>query len=572
MKRQIVAPGDIFINTNYYNYIVQYQGNIIEEISKQPDFYATIINDKYAIVTVKGDFEINAQKPYFSTIVYVKPTEMYTLQDISPIGASQAGFLQLELPLNLTGKGVNVAIVDTGIDYLNEEFMKSNGETRIEAIWDQTINSNNIDKSNSVPYGTFYSKSQIQSAIQASREGRSPYEIVPSKDEIGHGTNMAGIIGATGKNPELKGVVSECDFVVIKLMEDFAYKDRFNVKIPIFNITTIFAALEFLNRYSLSNDKPMIIYFPLGSNFGSHKGIGILEQYIESICRRSGIALVTGTGNQRLMGEHTSGTISETGEVSIIELDVSPEQNDLWVEIWVDAPNIMSLDIISPSGENSGLMSALINKVETYRFIFEKTLMKANYFIPEANTGDELIRVRFYNLQPGLWKIRLTGNYILDGKYNAWIPQAGITVGGTSFSLADPYGTATNPSNSEYVITVAAYNQNNNNIVDYSGMSFLEEYLNKIDVAAGGVNALTVAPDNKVAIVNGTSVSAAVVAGACTMLFQWGIVEKNNPHMYSQTIKAYLTRGTAKRSGDIYPNPQWGYGILDVLNMFQNMI
>jgi len=572
MKRQIVAPGDIFINTNYYNYIVQYQGNIVEEISKQPDFYATIINDKYAIVTVKGDFEINAQKPYFSTIVYVKPAEMYTLQDISPIGASQAGFLQLELPLNLTGKGVNVAIVDTGIDYLNEEFMKSNGETRIEAIWDQTINSNNIDKSNSVPYGTFYSKSQIQSAIQASREGRSPYEIVPSKDEIGHGTNMAGIIGATGKNPELKGVVSECDFVVIKLMEDFAYKDRFNVKIPIFNITTIFAALEFLNRYSLSNDKPMIIYFPLGSNFGSHKGIGILEQYIESICRRSGIALVTGTGNQRLMGEHTSGTISETGEVSIIELDVSPEQNDLWVEIWVDAPNIMSLDIISPSGENSGLMSALINKVQTYTFIFEETSMKANYFIPEANTGDELIRVRFYNLQPGIWKLRLTGNYILDGKYNAWIPQEGITVGGTSFSLADPYGTATNPSNSEYVITVAAYNQNNNNIVDYSGMAFLEAYLNKIDVAAGGVNAVTVAPDNKVALVNGTSVSAAVVAGACAMLFQWGIVEGNNPHMYSQTIKAYLTRGTAKRSGDIYPNPQWGYGILDVLSMFQNMI
>ena len=57
-------------------------------------------------------------------------------------------------------------------------------------------------------------------------------------------------------------------------------------------------------------------------------------------------------------------------------------------------------------------------------------------------------------------------------------------------------------------------------------MAFLEEYLNKIDVAAGGVNALTVAPDNKVAIVNGTSVAAAVVAGACAMLFQWGIVEE----------------------------------------------
>ena len=124
---------------------------------------------------------------------------------------------------------------------------------------------------------------------------------------------------------------------------------------------------------------------------------------------------------------------------------------------------------------------------------------------------------------------------------------------------SDPYGTITNPGTSDYIITVAAYNQNNNNIVNYSGMAFLDDYIDRIDVAAGGVNALTVAPNNKTAIVNGTSVSAAVVAGACAMLFQWGIVDGNDPYIYSQTIKAYLARGTIKRSGDIYPNPQWGY-------------
>ena len=58
----------------------------------------------------------------------------------------KAGFLQLELPLNLTGKGVNVAIIDSGIDYLNDEFMKNNGETKIECIWDQTTISNEKDK------------------------------------------------------------------------------------------------------------------------------------------------------------------------------------------------------------------------------------------------------------------------------------------------------------------------------------------------------------------------------------------------------------------------------------------
>ena len=70
----------------------------------------------------------------------------------------------------------------------------------------------------------YIQKMKYKNAIKAYREGKSPYEIVPSKDEIGHGTNMAGIIGATGKNPNLKGVVPECDFVVVKLIEDIAYK------------------------------------------------------------------------------------------------------------------------------------------------------------------------------------------------------------------------------------------------------------------------------------------------------------------------------------------------------------
>ena len=572
MAKVFTVPESIFTDINIDNYVVQYQGDIQEELSKYPGYYVTIINDLYAIVSLKKNVEINVGEPYFSTIVYVKPAEMFTFEEISPLEASQAAFLQLNLPLNLTGRGVNVAIIDSGIDYLSEEFMKLNGETRIQYIWDQTIISNNEASDKSVPYGTLYTKSQIQSAIQAYKEGRSPYEIVPSKDEIGHGTNMAGIIGGTGKNPRLRGVVPECDFVVVKLIEDFSFEAQFNIKIPVYNITTIFTALEFLYRYSLTSLKPMIIFFALGSNLGSHKGNGILEQYIESICRNSGIAFVTGAGNERALGEHSSGRMTEAGEIRVIEVDVSSEQKDLWVDIWVDSPNIMSLNIISPSGEDSGLMSPLVNIVETYTFVFEKTNIKLNYFLPEGLSGDEYIRIRFYNIQSGIWKLRLTANSVLDGIYNAWIPQKGITVGGTKLIPADPYGTITNPSNSDYIITIAAYNQNNNNVLNYSGMGFLNYYIIGIDVAAGGVNAVAVAPNNKEAIVNGTSISAAIGAGACAMLFEWGIVNGNNPHMYSQTIKAYLARGTIKRSGDTYPNPQWGYGMLNIFVMFQNMI
>lgn len=564
-------PELIFEDINYDNYLVEYDGDIIGEVTKYPNIYVTIINDKYAILTVGKNVEINLEQLQFKTIVYVKTAEMFTLDEISPVLASQASFLQLNLPLDLTGKGVNIAIVDTGIDFLNEEFMDEKGETRIELIWDQSILSNIEDDNKVVPFGTIYSKNQIQSAINAKRQGKDPYEIVPSKDIIGHGTNMCGIIGGRGVNPVLKGVAPDCNFVVIKLIEDYSFKAQFDISIPIFNITVIFAALEFLNKYLLMYYKPMTIYCPLGSNLGTHKGNGILDQFIESVCMRSGVAFVTGAGNQRVSGEHTSGIIPAVGESSLFELDVSPNQKDIWIEIWVEAPNIASLTILSPAGESTGIINPMINTVELYKFIVEKSSIKINYFFPEERTGDQLMRVRFYNLQEGIWTFILTGNSILDGRYNAWIPQNGITIGKTTLIPADPYGTVTNPGNGRTIITAAGYNQNNNNIINYSGMASKENYVNVIDVAAGAVNAITVAPDNTIATVNGTSVSAAVVAGACALMFQWGIIEKNDPFMYSQTLKAYIVRGTVKRSGDVYPNPQWGYGILNILALFQNI-
>lgn len=572
MKEGFRAPRSIFSDPNYYHYIVQYEGNIEEEVSRYPGYYVTIINNIYAVISANKELELNIEGPIFSTIVYAASPDIFTLQQVSPIDASGANFLQLELPLSLTGRGVNVAIIDTGIDYLNDEFIRDNGETKIDYIWDQTINPAEGNEDSQVPFGTVYSKSNIQEAINAYREGRSPYDIVATRDEIGHGTNMAGIIGAIGKNPNLRGMVPECSFIVIKLLESLTYKKRFNIQIPMFNIVPIFTALEFLYRYSLLSNKPMVIYFPLGSNLGSHKGNGILEQYMDSLSRNSGIAIVTGSGNQGASQTHTSGIISQVGQSRTIQLYVSPEQNFMVVDIWIDQPNIMSLSIVSPSGESTGQLSAEINAIETYSFIFEGTSMRINNFIPEENTGDQLIRIRFTDMKEGIWRFILTGESILDGKFNAWIPQEGITIGGTRFISSDPYGTIMNPGTSSYVITAAAYNQTNNTILSYSGVAFLENFIDVIDIAAGGVNALTVAPNNATAIVNGTSVSAAVLAGACAMLFQWGIVEGNDPNMYSQTIKTYISKGAIQRGGDIYPNPQWGYGLLNVVNMFQNMI
>ena len=53
------TPKKVFDTETYLNIVVQYQGNIVEEVSKNPDYYVTVINDKYAILSFKSDKSSN---------------------------------------------------------------------------------------------------------------------------------------------------------------------------------------------------------------------------------------------------------------------------------------------------------------------------------------------------------------------------------------------------------------------------------------------------------------------------------------------------------------------------------
>ena len=559
---------NLFYDPKAENYLIEYRGDFKKEIEDISYIAGAVLNETMGIIALKPE-DIPRLLKDVPSIVYINVRNINILLDTTPVYVDNINNVKINPYLGLTGKGVVVGIIDTGIDYLNEEFMREDGTSRIISIWDQSIRN---EKNENLYIGQVYNNEQINKAINEFKSGKDPYAIVPSKDEIGHGTKMSGLIGAAGKNPDLKGVAPQCNLIEIKLIEDYTYKNKYRADVPVYNITTIFSAIEFLYRYALSSKIPLIIYFPLGTNAGNHMGNGFLDQYIDNICMNPEIAVVTGTGNERDSKTHTSGVLLKEEKAKVIDVEVSPEEKDLWIEIWVDMPNIFSLDIVSPSGESTGIINALINDTQYQTFIFEKTSVKVNYYIPEAISGDELIRIRFFDLQPGIWKLRLTGNLILDGRFNVWMSQSGLKAKDTGFSLVDTYGTTTNPANSKIIVTIAAYNQNNDNLVNYSGVAFEKNYVNGIDVAAGGVNALTIAPNNKIELANGTSVAAAIGAGACALIFQWGIVEGNYPHMYAQALKTFLIRGTDMRSGDIYPNPSLGYGKLNIYKIFKNII
>ena len=66
--------------------------------------------------------------------------------------------------LDLSGNGVIIGIIDTGIDYTNKVFQFEDGSSKILSIWDQSIDG---ERSDNLYFGSTYSNEQINSALQS---------------------------------------------------------------------------------------------------------------------------------------------------------------------------------------------------------------------------------------------------------------------------------------------------------------------------------------------------------------------------------------------------------------------
>ncbi|GAB6170137.1 hypothetical protein JCM1393_25970 [Clostridium carnis] len=549
----------------YQRLIVEYQGNFEEEISQIVYACGRVLSDTLAIVFIKPD-DISKLISESKTIIYFEFDSVYVLEDVSSIATAYIPQVQESDYLNLNGTGVTVAIMDTGIDYLNEAFLNEKGETRIKYIWDLTIKDNAKEYRN----GALYTKDDINNAIEAYKGGKNPYEIVQSKDNNGHGTSMAGIIGGTG----IESVAPKCEYIIIKLKQNNMIKKFFNTEENIYNGSDLIRSIEFLLDEKINDGNPLVIFIPLGSTEGSHTGNTIIELYIDRISIKRGLVFVTGTGNQAKIGGHVKGNIEKAEKEKNLELIVGNNQGNLYFDIWAKKPNRISIGVISPAGETTDTISMYNRMGSVIRFLIEETTLEIFYYWPDEFSGDEVIRVVLKNVKFGLWRFRLVGEYILDGEYNAWLPPYNILKNDTVFLSTNPYLTMTLPSMSSYIITNSWYNQANNTISIYSGrgaeVGSATEYLRPL-LTIGGTDIRTIGLDKQFVSVSGNSPASAIMAGCAALLFQWGIINGNDPTINAQKMKTYFMRGVRKRLGDTYPNPEWGYGKLDMLSLFQDM-
>ena len=566
VKYDTTSPENVFL-------LVEVTGESnLNDVLKIPGVSGVMISSNFAVIITPAN-KINEISNIVLRIVNIEVSTILTLNTISPLEASGAPVFNNNPYLRLNGRGVLVGIIDTGIDYLNKEFQREDDTTRIVRIWDQTIQG---DKDiYDLKYGTEYTEDQINQAISLQTSGGDPYSIVPSKDDIGHGTRLAGIIGGRGINPDLKGAAPDCQFVIVKLSRttkvelDAAVIDKTDV--PSYTPWSALLALRYIIAVARELKRPVVVFEPLGSNMGSHTGNGIVEQSINNYSAQSGTVVVVPTGNQGNTDTHTEGIIESSGDIKDIEIRVGEKQKNLPIEIWVNKPNMVKLSIVSPSGEVIDNLEVKNTNNERIKFLYEGTEMIVNFTSPELSTGDSLIFIRAYNLKAGIWKFRLTGQSIVDGKYYAWIPQRELLDSETKFLNSVGYTTLTLSSTSSGAISVAYYNQDDNSVISESGRGYTRYGMIKPDIAAGGFNAIVTNPGGGTAVISGSSVAGAVVAGCCALILQWAVVDKNYPDIYAAQIKSYIISGAKGRPGDVYPNKEWGYGMFDMQGVFDRI-
>lgn len=533
--------------SDYETYFVEYYGDIKKKMERLdyaflyeelPIYYVILIEEGRVKDFLKDIPDIiSIQQNYIYVLSQIEEKD-YRLEDKC-----------ISLGSQYNGEGITVGVIGGGVDYLDKEFINDDGECRIKAIWDQTID---WEKTRGNFYGKVYHKSDIEEAIKLHRSGDNPYKIVEHIDGGGYGTTICKAIGGSKYNS-----VSKCEFAIVKLKRAEIMSRNMNCikfrKGNLYETYDVVKALQYFAELNKDIKGPMIVYLPVESNSGGRNGRSVLERYINYFSNiNNDFFVVTNNGNEGDGYRHSNGDI-ENEAVLYVPIVVGMEKNedmderryDFQVSLWTNIHDKIDFKVISPLGEQT-LAIENSSCLEVVNFDFSGGNIEIIFMAIGSKSNEKEIIIKFKNSVQGTWLINLEGKEVVYGDYDMWLPMKELTNYNVNFRYPCKDRTLTTPSTSPKAISSMCYSQYENGIRILSGRPCGDVKKRTQESFVVDSTGVLIEDEYGILKIDGVAVAGCILCWMVILILQWSVIEGNKPNIDFKGIKLLLSKASAR--------------------------
>lgn len=574
-------------------------------------FHGQITSRHGDILALRLPVEALSKVDALTSVAYIEASHSFfsQLDEVSKAEGVNLSGVRSEYA-DVTGRGVVVGIIDTGIDTAKAAFQTPEGETRVLYTWDQYDDNSqrrprftrNDGSTQVLDFGAEYTSADIDSGFYV------------GTDIDGHGTHVAGI--AAGRDALFPGMAPQSS--LISVINDGGDDES---GFEIFDLSGSGPNLDAYSYMISRRDElglPMVVNQSQGTLMGPHDGSSLYEQALQNDIEQHNFLICISAGNDQLEDKHALDSIPAHGTATIdlaFEQEI-PEADVILansVEVWFDQGPQPRLSVELYDDEEFTTLVGTVGPLsfeQVGRFdipntdrsvVVEKELPSAlngdnRFFLTlvGAPTDDDSLYLRlvFENSNGASQPVDL---YVQQGNDTMFVSD-----------LASRSGTLGVPGTTPGAITVGAYTTRtqwtdvDGNIANAAGTTLyalapfssigpprnlaLYQGVNAVkpDLCAPGdaiVSQLSsqlevddddrreIFEDGEHLVYSGTSMSTPVVAGVVALMLQ------DNPVATPEQIKTWLFEGCRSDSfTGAVPNDEWGHGKLDALAAFQAVV